>query len=72
MPFLDQLPDALLPLLSLYGPLQLEPLSLVGTALILLVLLCSSRGRSTRSETTSRNEDARRGAMSVRSGNPAV
>jgi CDP-2,3-bis-(O-geranylgeranyl)-sn-glycerol synthase len=38
VPGLDQLPEALLPLLSLYQPLGLDPVSLIGTAMVFLIL----------------------------------
>jgi CDP-2,3-bis-(O-geranylgeranyl)-sn-glycerol synthase len=38
LPFIDQLPEALLPMLSLYGALALDLRSLIGTALIFFVL----------------------------------
>jgi hypothetical protein len=38
MPFLDQLPETLLPMLSVYGTLDLDLRSLIGTALIFFLL----------------------------------
>ena len=38
MPFLDQLPEALLPMLSLHGALQLDLQSIVGTTFIFFLL----------------------------------
>lgn len=38
VPLLDQLPEALFPMVILYGPLELDALSLTGTALTFLVL----------------------------------
>lgn len=58
VPLLDQLPEALLPMVLLYGPLGLSSLSMTGTALAFLMLdLAATRATTTLLATPGRKDE---------------